>query len=82
MAPGAFAMKVCTNIDNDIWLDAIDESDLDKIICDPEASLIESQMAAAIWCGKIDNAYRHADQVAKNRGKYYQHLYYFLNKYS
>ena len=82
MAPGAFAMKFCTNIDNDIWLDAIDKSDLDKIICDPEASLIESQMAAAIWCGKIDNAYRDADRVAKNRGKYYQHLYYFLDKYS
>ena len=75
-------MKVCTNIDNDIWLDMIDKSDLDKIICDPEASLVESQMASAIWCGKIDNAYRHADRVAKNRGKYYQHLYYLLNKYS
>ena len=47
---------------NGFRIDMIDQSDLDKIICDPEASLIESQMAAAIWCGKIDNAYCHAER--------------------
>tara|TARA_B100000214_G_scaffold115119_1_gene81293 strand:- start:1265 stop:1492 length:228 start_codon:yes stop_codon:yes gene_type:complete len=67
---------------NGFRIDMIDQSDLDKIICDPEALLIESQMAAAIWCGKIDGAHSHADQVAKNKGKYYQQLYYFLDKYS
>tara|TARA_B100000424_G_scaffold212645_1_gene170097 strand:- start:527 stop:754 length:228 start_codon:yes stop_codon:yes gene_type:complete len=67
---------------NGFRIDMIDQSDLDKIICDPEASLIESQMAAAIWCGKIDRAHSDADQVSKNKGKYYHHLYYFLDKYS
>ena len=71
-------MKVCIN---DIWMDMSDKADLDKIMNNPEASMDETCMASAIWCGKIDRACWYADRVAKNKGKYYQHLYYFLNKY-
>jgi len=61
----------------------IDRADLWKIGATPrEASLDECCMAASISCGNIAAAYGYADRVAKNKGKYYQHLYYFLHKYS
>tara|TARA_R100000544_G_C2186499_1_gene39484 strand:+ start:402 stop:596 length:195 start_codon:yes stop_codon:yes gene_type:complete len=63
-------------------MELVDDADLWKIIVNPESSLDECCMAAAISCGKIDRAYRYAEQVAKKKSKYYQHLDYFLDKYS
>jgi len=63
-------------------IELIDGANLSQIVADPEASLLETCMAASISCNKTDRARQYADRVAKNKGKYYQHLYYFMDKYS